>query len=140
MSKMTMNEFRISHSTLIDHYQHIEFYLKEIYAVVHGHEFCNGLEEVARHNLRRLLNEIKQLDIQNELSLFSASDYERLFAICERRNFWCHSCYVDMVFDKKTDSPKNDRDIDSLKKDLREAEELRNMLFQKKMNLRWPRR
>lgn len=136
MSKMTLNEFRISHSTLIDHYQFIEFNLKGIYAAICGRDFSDGLEEVAQHNLRRLLNEIKQLDIHNELSLFSDSDYERLFAICERRNFWCHSCYVEIVFDPKTDAPKYERDIDSLKKDLREAEELRGMLFQKKMKLR----
>lgn len=136
MSKMSLDEFRILHSTLIEHYQYIEENLKGLYASICGHEFFDGLEEVEQHNLRRLLKEINRLDTQNELSLFSVADYERFNSICDRRNFWCHNCYVSIVFDHKTDAPKYDKDIESLTRDIRDAEELRDMLFQKKLELR----
>jgi len=52
----------------------------------------------------------------------------------ERRNFWCHNCYVDMTF-KTNGDPKKQEDINRLISDMREAEELRKILFEIKSKI-----
>ena len=132
---MTLDQFRIMHSTLIEHYQFIELHLEGIYAKICGKDFMVGLEEVEKHNIGRLIKEIKMFEEQKHISVFSKLDYKKIESICGRRNFWCHSCYTDMVFDRKTCAPKKDEDIKMLRDDITKAEQLRDALFQKKLRL-----
>ena len=73
------------------------------------------------------------MERENGVSIISASDYEKLEHIRKRRNFWCHNCYIDMVVDIKTGNPKKTEFINMLIDDMRDAEQLRESLFQAKI-------
>ena len=126
-----LQTFRITHSTLIEHYQFIEAHLEGIYAVLSGKDFLSGLQDVEKNSLRHIVKEIKKIDA----SVFTGEEYEQLDRVFERRNFWCHNCYYDLVFDRKTQGPKKLEDVEKMYADLREAEDLRDELFAKKKRL-----
>ena len=60
---------------------------------------------------------------------------EGIYAALSGRSFWTHSCYTNMVFDRKTGGPKKETDIGQLYQDTREAEQMRDLLFEKKIKL-----
>ena len=62
-------------------------------------------------------------------------EYAQLRQIIERRNFWCHCCYFEMAFDLKTGGPARVRDVQILFEDMKTAEQWREQLFQKKLDL-----
>lgn len=131
--KVTSGEkFRIRHSTLVEHYQFIEFHLKGIYASLCDKGFFAGTKDVKTDTFHHLISKIKSIESEKKISLLSNSDYERLEYMCERRNFWCHNCYIDLIFDRRTAAPK---DIKPLIDDLFEAEEMREKLYQLKMRI-----
>ena len=126
---MTIDEFRIKHSTLIEQYQFIEFRLKGIYAVVSGKNFFEGLDDVEESNMGKLIIEIKKFDSQRNVPVIAADLYDRIESVRLKRNYWSHNCYTSMAF-KTNGDPKNEEKIKELKKDLREAEDLRNILYE----------
>ena len=132
---MRLEEFRIKHSTLIENYQFIEQQLKGIYAAISGNEFLSALEDVELSNVRKLVVGIQEIENQNNISVIPVEVYNRIDESRLRRNYWCHSCYFKMAF-KLNGDPKYEKDINILKKDLREAEELREILFQIKSILK----
>lgn len=133
---MTEEEFRIMHSKIIEHYQFIEFHLEGIYAMINGNDFIVGLKEVETHNIGRLLKTIKQIEQKQNIKVLSEDLYIKLQNVYVRRNFWCHNCYVDMIFDRKTDVPKKESDINEMRSDLQEALLIRNFLYEEKMKLK----
>lgn len=132
---MVLKEFRITHSTLIEHYQFIEAHLEGIYAALSDKPFLAGVKEVERDSLSGVVREIKELEREKGIQVFSADAYNQLRQIIERRNFWCHSCYFEMAFDLKTGGPAKVRDVQKLLEDLKTAEQWREQLFQKKIAL-----
>lgn len=128
---MTLTEFRIAHSLIIEHYQFIEFNLEGIYALLSGKEFSEGLKDVDLDSLGRIIRKIENMNF------FSEEDFQKLQKILKKRNFWCHNCYVDLIFDYKTGNLKKISDAKMLQSDIREAKEIRDWLFQLKMSL-WP--
>lgn len=125
---MKLDEFRIKHSLLIEQYQYIELHLEGIYATTCKSGFFNGLEEVEKSNMTKILSEIKKIQQENKTEVLSQELCERIERAILRRNFWCHNCYTDMTFELNGD-PKKEEDIKSLIEDLTEAEELRKLLF-----------
>lgn len=95
---MLLNEFRIAHSTLIEHYQFIEAHLEGIYAAISGKSLREGLRDVERDSLSGVVREIRGMEKEKQIKVFDAGECAQLDNIIERRNFWCHSCYYDMVF------------------------------------------
>lgn len=132
---MLLNEFRIAHSTLIEHYQFIEAHLEGIYAAISGKSLREGLRDVERDSLSGVVREIRGIEKEKRIKVFEAEEYAQLDKIIERRNFWCHSCYYDMVFDRETGGPAKITDVQKLYADLKTAEQLREQLFHKKMAL-----
>lgn len=132
---MLLNEFRIAHSTLIEHYQYIEAHLEGIYAAISGKSLREGLRDVERDSLSGVVREIRGMEKDKRIKAFDAGEYAQLDKIIERRNFWCHSCYYDMVFDRETGGPAKITDVQKLYEDLKTAEQLREQLFHKKMGL-----
>ena len=122
---MNLEQFRIQHSTLIEHYQFIEAHLEGIYAALSGKSLLDGLADVENDNMNRILNEIKKIEDQNNISVLTKDDLISLREVIARRNFWCHNCYYDLVFDKKTGGLKNFKDIQIMNNDLMEAEKWR---------------
>ena len=132
---MTLEEFRITHSTLIEHYQFIEAHLDGIYAAVSDKPFSVGVKEVERDSLSGVIREIRDLEKEKRLRIFSDNAYKQLRQITERRNFWCHSCYFEMAFDLQTGGPAKVRDVQKLFEDLKTAQRWRDELLQKKIAL-----
>lgn len=131
---MTLEEFRIKHSALIEEYQFIEFNLKGIYASVFGEGFIQGLEEVEASNIGKLIIKINKIEAQNNISIIPNDLLVRIEQVRNKRNFWCHNCYVDMTF-KPNGDPKKKEDMIKLMDDLREAEDLKDILQEIKLSL-----
>jgi hypothetical protein len=132
---MVLEKFRITHSTLIEHYQFIEAHLEGIYATISGKSFLDGLKDVEKDSLSGVVREIKEVEREKRITVFTEEEYKQLRRIIERRNFWCHCCYFDLTFDLKTGGPAKVRDVQVMFDDLREAEQWREQLFQKKIDL-----
>ena len=132
---MVLKEFRIAHSTLIEHYQFIEAHLEGIYAALSDKPFCDGIKEIEKDSLSGVVREIKDVEKEKNITVFTEEEYQQMRRIIERRNFWCHCCYFEMAFDRKTGAPARVRDVQILSEDLRTAEQWREKLFQKKRAL-----
>ena len=132
---MTLESFRIQHSTLIEHYQYIEAHLEGIYAAIAGKSLLDGLSDVESANLYRILREIERVESQKNICVLTNDEYASLRQIIARRNFWCHNCYYDMVFDHKKGGLKKSEDIQKMNSDLREAAVWREKLYTVQMGL-----
>ena len=132
---MVLKEFRIAHSTLIEHYQFMEAHLEGIYAAVLDKPFRDGIKEIERDSLSGVVREIREMEKEKKFRLFTDEEYDQLRRIIERRNFWCHCCYYELAFDLKTGGPARVRDVQEMLEDLRTAEQWRERLFQKKVEL-----
>lgn len=132
---MDLKEFRITHSTLIEHYQFIEAHLEGIYAAVSDKSFLEGIREVERDSLGGVVRELRELEREKHIQILSEAEYAQLRQIIERRNFWCHCCYFEMPFDRETGGPARVRDVQELFADMQTAEQWREMLYQRKLEL-----
>lgn len=133
---MTLEQFRIAHSTLMEHYQFIEAHLEGIYARLSGKSFYEGLQEVENISISRVLREIEEQEEERHVAVFTEEERERIRRATSRRNFWCHDCYYELVFKRTGDrGPKRRSDIERLHRDLAEAAALRDELFEKKMQV-----
>ena len=132
---MVLKEFRITHSTLIEHYQFIEAHLEGIYAAISDEPFWDVLKEIERDSLGGVLREIRRIEREKGIQVFTEDEYTRLRQVTERRNFWCHCCYYEMSFDMKTGGPAKVSDIHTLFEDMKTAEQWREQLFHKKIAL-----
>lgn len=130
---MLLDKFRITHSTLIEHYQFIEAHLEGIYAAIANKSFLDGLKDVERDSLSGVVREIRELEKEKRMEIFTADEYTQLRQIIERRNFWCHSCYYDLTFDRQTGGLAKVQDVQALVADLQVAEQWREQLYRKKI-------
>lgn len=132
---MDLEEFRIAHSTLIEHYQYIEAHLEGIYAAISGKPFLIGIQEVEKDSLGGVVREIQEMEGKKNIQVLTEDEHRQLRQLIERRNYWCHCCYYDMVFDRETGGPAKVRDIHTLLEDMQKANQWREQLYQKKMKL-----
>lgn len=132
---MTLEQFRILHSTLIEHYQFIENHLAEMSAILSEKRFCDGLMDVEQYNISKLIRIIQTQETVLGKRVFTDETYADLKILCERRNFWVHDCYYNMSFDRKTGGPKRVFDRQQLRQDIQAAEQMRDFLFNRKMEL-----
>lgn len=132
---MVLKEFRITHSTLIEHYQFIEAHLEGIYAAVSDKNFADGIKDVEKDSLSGIIREIREIEQEKNINIFTEEEYQQLREIINRRNFWCHSCYFELSFDRKTGGPAKVRDVKKLIEDIRDAEYWREALFEKKIEM-----
>ena len=132
---MELKEFRIAHSTLLEHYQIIEGHLEGISAALSDKTFVEGGRDVEKDALGRLLGEIRTLEREKFATVFTKDEFDQLMDVFRRRNFWCHNCYFDLAFDRKTGGPAKVRDIQQMMQDMQDAEFWRNELFARKIEL-----
>jgi len=132
---MTLNEFRITHSTLIEHYQYIETHLEGTYAAISDKPYWAGIKEVERGSLSDVIREIKEEEREKNIEVFTDEEYKQLRQIITRRNFWCHCCYYELAFDPKTGELEKKEDERLLLEDLRTAIQWRDRLFRRKLDM-----
>ena len=109
---MKIDQFRIWHSLLIEQYQFIEMHLEGISAFFCNEGFMKGLKDGEKANLRQLLVKIETIEKAEQYPILSAEERILLNHVIERRNYWVHDCYTEIIFDAKTDDLKNRKDID----------------------------
>ena len=97
--------------------------------------FGEGIREIERDSLSGVVREIREIEKEQNISVFTEEEYKQLRQVIERRNFWCHCCYFEMSFDLKTGGPAKVRDVKVLFEDLKTAEQWREQLFHKKIDL-----
>lgn len=132
---MDLQQFRIAHSEVMEHYQFIERELEGIYAALSGKSLYIGLKDVETFSINKVIRMVQEQEKIHNKKIISDAEYEDLKSICQRRNFWTHNCYTEMVFDRKTGSPKKETDIRQLYDDIRTAEQMRELLFNRKIEL-----
>ena len=111
---MVLKEFLITHSTLIEHYPFIEAHLKGIYAAISGKPFVDGVKDIEKNSISGVVREIREIEKEKRMQVFSEDAYTQLRQIIERRNFWCDCCYFEMSFDLKTGAPARVRNVQTL--------------------------
>ncbi len=126
---MIIKQFRERHSLLLEHYQYIEMHLEGIYAALCNKNFHDGLQDVEKTNLFRLLVNIERIEKDTGRSVIASVDKMLLKRIIQRRNYWVHNCYTEPIFERKTDNIK-DQVVDVLEDDIRDAESLRQNLYE----------
>lgn len=123
---MTLEEYRIKHSMLIEQYQWIEFDLEGLYAAISDEPFCKALQEIEKDSIGGVLREIRKIEREKNIVVFSENEYQEFEQLRERRNFWSHVCYTE-AYDHSTGAPRN---AQMLSADLSKAESLLGRLRQ----------
>ena len=59
---MTLEEYRIRHSMLIEQYQWIEFDLEGLYAAISDEPFGEALREIEKDSIGGVVREIKKIE------------------------------------------------------------------------------
>lgn len=110
---MTLEEYRMKHSMLIEQYQWIEFDLEGLFAFISGDPFHEAIAEIEKDSIGGVVREIKKIEEERNIVVFFDSEYEELDQIRQRRNFWSHACYTEPCDNQGV--PKN---ADMLSEDL----------------------
>lgn len=93
-----IEKFRLMHSEIIENYQCIEFDMRRIYSAMVEGDYDDSMDELWDKNWGVLLARLKKLDNSDGKPYISEKDYDLLDEIRERRNYWCHQCYLDFVY------------------------------------------
>lgn len=96
---MNKRDFRIMHSELIEYFQCIEFDLKRIYAAMCEGEFEENFGLLKRESFGAVLKKLKELDYSDGYPFFNDADYKFLNEFRKLRNYWCHECYLQFVYE-----------------------------------------
>ena len=126
----TIDRFRKLHSEIIENYQCIEYDMKRIYSAMSAEDFDDNMEWLSNNNWGMILNKLKKLDNSDNNPYFTDEEYSILNEIRERRNYWCHQCYLDWVY--IGDDYKRQNRLERMTRQL-ENEHNRAMKIQRKM-------
>lgn len=97
---MTLDEFRIAHSEIIALYQGLEFNLKRICSILSDKGFITSMDDLERDSMGSVIRELIKLTKGNDTLRLSDESYDLLNRFRERRNYWCHQCYLDICVKK----------------------------------------
>ncbi len=103
---MTFEQFKIYHSETIMYCQCIEHDLKWIYSYMHKGDQYENFEKLGKTTLGALVKKLKELDNSDGNPFISNDDYNFLKQMTEKRNYWCHQCCIDFVYEKNFLSSK----------------------------------
>ena len=98
---MDLNKFHFLVGQTIMYCQIIEHDVKRIYAAMHNGDYYDNLARVEKWTLGKCVQELKALDFSDSDPYISASDYNFLKQMTEKRNHWCHESYQNFLYNKK---------------------------------------
>lgn len=104
---MSIDEFRILHSEVIKFCQLIEDDLKWIYSYMHKGDIEENYNSLEKTTLGTLVKKLKVLDNSEGELFISNDDYNFLKQMTEKRNYWCHQCYLELCDDNERDRVYN---------------------------------
>lgn len=95
---MNYETFTYLHSETIKYCQIIEGDLKWIYSFMHVGDIYETRDSLGSLTFGQIVRKLKQLDNSDGNPELSASDYNFLGQMAQKRNYWCHECYRDFVY------------------------------------------
>ena len=95
---MNYESFSYLHSEIIKYCQIIEGDLKWIYSFLHIGNVDETRGSLDNLTFGQIVKKLKQLDNSDGNPNLSASDYNFLGQMAQKRNYWCHECYRDFVY------------------------------------------
>lgn len=95
---MNYETFTYLHSETIKYCQLIEGDLKWIYSFLHIGDIYETRDSLDSLGFGQIVRKLKQLDNSDGNPELSASDYNFLSQMAQKRNYWCHECYRDFVY------------------------------------------
>lgn len=98
---MDLNKFHFLVGQTIMYCQIIEHNIKRIYAAMHKGDYYDNLSKVEKWTLGKCVQELKELDFSDNEPYISASDYNFLKQMTEKRNHWCHQTYQNFLYNQK---------------------------------------
>lgn len=93
---MEIEVFRVNHSRIIEQYQLIEWHLEGIFGLLEQGDFEELTHRVENDTMGELIRKVRFLIKENKVSLLSKEDFSILDDIRDDRNYWCHSCFLDV--------------------------------------------
>lgn len=93
---MEIEVFRVNHSRIIEQYQLIEWHLEGIFGLLEQGDFEELTHRVENDTMGELIRKVRFLIKENKVSLLSKDDFSILDDIRDDRNYWCHSCFLDV--------------------------------------------
>ena len=88
-------------------FQIIEGDLKWIYAFMHKGDPAETRSKVSNYTLGQIVNKLKKPDNSDGKPYISASDYNFLSQMTEKRSYWCYQCYRDFLYEDSWLSSKD---------------------------------
>ena len=98
---MTLDDFHFMIGQTIMYCQVIEHDVKRIYAAMHVGDFYDNLTKIEKWSLGQTVQKLKELDFSSKNLYISASDYNFLKQMTEKRNHWCHQTYQNFLYNKQ---------------------------------------
>ncbi len=98
---MTLDDFHFMIGQTIMCCQVIEHDVKRIYAAMHIGDFYDTLAKIEKWSLGQTVQKLKELDFSSKNRYISASDYNFLKQMTEKRNHWCHQTYQKFLYNKQ---------------------------------------
>ena len=115
---MINEEFKILHSETIMFCQAIEHDLKIIYSFMLKGDPDKTFESLSKTTLGALVKKLKELDNSDDDQFISNDDYNFLKQMTQKRNYWCHQCYIDFIYeDNFINSPEYNKVCNKLIRD-----------------------
>lgn len=97
---MDLSRFNFLVGETIMHCQVIEHDVKRIYAAMHKGDYYENLSKIETWTLGATVQKLKEMDFKTDDHYISASDYNFLKQMTEKRNHWCHEAYQNFVYIK----------------------------------------
>lgn len=115
---MDFEDFKIYHSEVILFCQCIEHDLKWIYSYMLEGDPDKTFNSLSKTTLGTLVCKLRKLDSSDEKRFISDSDYDFLMSITEKRNYWCHQNYIEIMYIDNFEYSQQYRDMcNKLKED-----------------------
>ena len=98
---MTLDDFHFMVGQTIMYCQVIEHDVKRIYAAMHIGDYYDNLDKIEKWSLGQTVQKLKELDFSSDTHYISASDYNFLKQMTEKRNHWCHQTYQNFLYNNQ---------------------------------------
>lgn len=99
LNDFQLTDFRMMHSEIIQYYQCIEYDMKLIFSAMKVGDFDDNMDLLEMANWGEVLSRLQLLDFSDGKPLLSKQDYEYMDELRDDRNYWCHQCYLDFVYE-----------------------------------------
>ena len=126
---MTIDEFRINHSKIIEQYQLIEWHLEGIFGLLEFGDFDELTHRVENDAMGELIRKVRFLVKENKVDLLTKDDFSILDNIRDDRNFWCHENFLDIQEDREKIKKQTQRIIDDLNTTIKMNEKLKDVFI-----------